>query len=1627
MSTPKTDIETGIVSTPETSLETITGIKTVTVSTSETGIETGIVSTPETGTETGATPKTGVEIEQRVTKGTAHRFEASTEGDSNQPTTHTKEDKKKHQDDMLCKLGLNDYYPSRITLSSVLQIGKDSITDEPIQSLKKLPWRFIKRLMMVNVTTGISELMGDRDHNVQESNTINPLDLLTALFLCSDSFLQQEMMLKMSMCQFAVPLLLPNCSSNQCTLMLWAMRDTVKKFRPHSLTDSKGFVEDSIVSTPMPMVSFVRLGDCSLSKSQILNKVLSNPQQYHDFFTHRDMECGDIPRRISNGLVEIAWYLPCGKKNLDIFPEPVAVANLRGDITSFDKQFSFLCHISSAVFVIFDSSTDRECHLLKYHGAKLFLVENCSEKTQNNNDAQKNLASALKLKQHQIILKNKRINEANFVKKLHSTMKDVIANHPQNMTLEGTSHTAHNLGIAVDEDCTKCQKAKRSAEEITFGIKDVVKYKEDQLPLQGKPCRDLAKIEKEECRLRKAGDQPIEAYKTNLQTEKQKLRQKQISYKITEAMQCFITAISNESKEERSYFLKWLRMNLDATARSKLSGLRDKYKLIFCNFSENKDIISALDEKISNSSLGVEHFMREMGQLYEASCFLPVNNESHEGFHRLPSLGADLLLDGIPLELVDGDASNIPIKWVTSVLTELHKKVMQKSRVRVVTVLGVQATGKSTLLNTMFGVQFAVSSGRCTRGAFMILIRVKDELIKELNCEFILVIDTEGLKCPELAQLKDSYEHDNELATLVVGLSDITVINIAMENSTEMKDVLQIVVHAFLRMKEVGKHPKCHFVHQNVADVSADDKNMRDRKVLLEQLNEVTVVASRMEKHNIDRKFTDIMEYDLKKNNWYIPGLWHGTPPMAPVNTGYSETVYEFKKSLIEVLKSYKDQKSCGHVLEFLEWVQSLWKAVKYENFIFSFQNSLVAEAYNNLCVEYGKWEWDFQKHMYQWLVNAETRISNATNQPLNLDEFLSSLINKASKELTSQEETTQKKLTKYYEINDGRANLVERYKATFERSISTVKMEIENSLTNKLTAAIDFQKGMKKVHEINLKHKAMLDEEVMKLLLKCRERNDDLSEEKLKEEFENMWEMTVATFNSKGLEEQNIVLNVNSQLRKKLERHAGFVNMVLNETTDLTTVGNAQFNVTDEHFSCAGLQGSVPDHVKGEAHTKSQSVIQHCKEFILEKQGCEADYHETYTRELLEMIEDKLRDFEELQTTAQFEVDLKLHICGFAAREFQKMHKDFIAANDPRKHLENSKLPYSCDFIDLYHKKDQCKQKAEKFTKRCLEPAVRDYVIKTLGMDIVDEMLTGAHSLKYSTRSAFQHSLLKELLEKKDFAKYVEYIHDYENFVKTWIFDCICEQFSKEGIFSELEVKRLKTVRKKIEAAIVKESNSKNGSKTILENVCSTLNSDIVIPTDDLGLQFIKDNENTNEFIEHLLYYVGTMKPPLSAQECDVKNILKTLTFQPQDELFKRVFGCGKQCPFCKVPCEAGGKDHSEHHASVHRPQGLATNRYVTHKKLNENVCTSDVYSERKFKNSDTKGELHPFKDYRKFYPEWYIAPDPSLTASDYWKYVLTTFNKEFAVEYKSQPADVPKEWTNITKQQALRSLKGI
>ncbi|CAI5689302.1 unnamed protein product [Oreochromis niloticus] len=1555
-----------------------------------------------------------------------------------------------HMESLLKDLGLDQHYTVKLSLSKILEVDEKTITDLPAKCKSDLPWYFLKKLMMGNVTARNVKYKSLCDSNCEDQSVstklnledlidssktgvmLNPLDVIAALFLCSDGFLKQEIALKMSMCQFSVPLLLPNCDTNQCTLMLWAMRDIVKKYRPQSLSESKGFIEERIVLSELPMISFVRLGECSLSKSEILNKLLSNSQQYHDTFVHRNMECGDSPRRISNGLTEITWYLPCGNTNIDIFSQPVAVANLRGDIESFETQYSFLCQTSAAVFVFFDD-LDSECSLLtnQHHKAQIFLVGNYERKNFSLETLQK-VATFLGLTKNNIIIKTKMKNDADFVKILRKTVSNVVENLQIKMSIEQMADIAHELGILVDEDSPECQTAKTNAEAITAEIQDIHRFKEDQLQRQGEIWKEVTRLEKEEYRLRKVGSKNIEDYKSELQLQKKELRKRQNSYDMSTAMKCFINAISSQGTE-RFYFLKWMRMNLDNLSRIKLSELREKYKEK-CKNSENKEEIKEIDRQISNSSLGTEHFLREMGQIYEASLSLPQTDPANQQLQHLPKLCAELLLDGFPLELVDGDASNIPLRWVSDVLSQLSDLVSPNRKIRVVTVLGVQSTGKSTLLNTMFGVQFAVSSGRCTRGAFMLLIKINEDMKKVLNCDFMLIIDTEGLKSPELAQLDNSYEHDNELATLVVGLSDVTIVNVAMENSTEMKDILQIVVHAFLRMKEVGKKPKCQFVHQNVSDVSAHEKNLRDRKLLLEQLNEMTQAAARMEKKEENKSFTDVMEYSPDTGNWYIPGLWNGNPPMAPVSVGYSEAVYELKKNIIQLLGNCES--SANDIMEFKEWMTSLWTAVKHENFIFSFRNSLVADAYMRLCTEFNKWEWEFKKEMYTWVTNAETRIYNfgkvaVKSESSDMREFLTCLKSEASTVLSTWETGLLENLTQYFQQTECHVYLVEGYREEFSNSAKSLRREMERSVFNQLTAAAEIRGGMAEIDKIKKNHTQEIEKAVCVLIDKCRKKKVKMKDKKLEKEFDKMWSETLEKLSFSEQKTTNVFTSVSHYLRMNLSYRGSYACELLSQKS-LQDCGKEPFiytsaNILDRAKHAMGRVAkwfNIDNHIMA-VQKLADSIIDVCSQFVSETMKRKNNYTDTYIQEILHMIDEKLQSNQDVQTDIKFEVSLKQHICGFAAREFQKMHEDFIQTNDPYRCLIKNKEKFRDDFKDIFNKTDQCQKKAEEFTNKCLKPAVEDFISHFLGADIIDEMLTCE---QFSTRMSFQYSILLDLLSKDDFKNYVSYINSYEKYVKTWIHNKIVEHFSTVSKISEFEDRHLNSCIKSINDAINKAKNEKSDElKTFIEDICKELGDKLVISQDALGAFMILNNAVKEQFADLLTVSVADMGNSLRIEfkKSNFKRKIEHLNMKPHSELFTRVIGCGKQCPFCAVPCEAGGGAHNEHFASLHRPQGLGAYRFVRTKKLDTEICSSLVISDAQFGSSFTNDNYHPYKCYKEIYPDWNIPPDVSLEASDYWKYVMAKYNNDFASEYYAKPADIPAAWKNITKQQATESLK--
>ncbi|CAF1664040.1 unnamed protein product [Rotaria magnacalcarata] len=78
----------------------------------------------------------------------------------------------------------------------------------------------------------------------------------------------------------------------------------------------------------------------------------------------------------------------------------------------------------------------------------------------------------------------------------------------------------------------------------------------------------------------------------------------------------------------------------------------------------------------------------------------------------------DVISTGTPFEIIDGDNFYYPSKFLEKVMAP-----MQGVKFFIISIIGPQNSGKSTLLNYMFGTLFDVRDGRCTRGELRFFIQ----------------------------------------------------------------------------------------------------------------------------------------------------------------------------------------------------------------------------------------------------------------------------------------------------------------------------------------------------------------------------------------------------------------------------------------------------------------------------------------------------------------------------------------------------------------------------------------------------------------------------------------------------------------------------------------------------------------------------------------------------------------------------------------------------------------------------------------------------------------------------------------------------------------------------------------
>uniref|UniRef100_H3CFD2 Si:dkey-217f16.1 n=1 Tax=Tetraodon nigroviridis TaxID=99883 RepID=H3CFD2_TETNG len=803
---------------------------------------------------------------------------------------------------LLGRLCLEEKFRGKLTPADFLKI-LPPLKQEADTCEKDVALRFLQKLMLLDYTARYLPIRADspdpgQPHLLPQSTTgeaeqdcfdaffsdsvrgeskqpsVHPMDIQMAVLHCSDSFLKQNLTTKLSQCQYALPLLVPDPVTVDIQCPMWTFRQIKKTWKTKGTPDHPDKV--TLKSMPIcnartPMVVFFRLGSLSLSKSQLINNLIN---ERHNTFYHRDCKGSTTARHLMEGVAEICWYCPAGKPN-DAFTDLTAFCNLHGDAEHLETQRNILTDKSSVTVVLISARTGSNKNviqdLMKSPKPLIFLI--LEEKS-----------NAVKFSKGKYKIGLKDRGQANVSEELKRILQHILAGAPGSFQLESM---AAATGIRSDEEDEACKKGKAVAEKLMGLLKDtdVSAIKEKFLLCQGELWKQWCDTNKKQYRLR---DQ-AEMEKSEKQQKLTEIRENQRKRFCGGLVNVFVEGISSLKASEKEFYLKWTQISLDELTLKENKDQPEQLKT-------KQQQLEEISKKLQSATFGLEHIYREMAQVYEAHASLheqPLAGQPD--WSQYPKLVAELMISGHPVELMDGDAGHVPITWISRLLDEVREKLGDK-RVFVLSVLGIQSSGKSTMLNAMFGLQFAVSAGRCTKGAFMQLLNVSEEKAV-LQFDYVLVVDTEGLRSQELAG-ESTLHRDNELATFVIGLGDMTLINIFGENPSEMQDVLQIVVQAFMRMKKVRLSPRCVFVHQNVTDVAAAERNMEGKRRLQERLDKMAQLAAEEEGFDA-QSFSKVISFNVHEDVKYFAQLWEGSPPMAPPNPGYSESIQDLKDFII--------------------------------------------------------------------------------------------------------------------------------------------------------------------------------------------------------------------------------------------------------------------------------------------------------------------------------------------------------------------------------------------------------------------------------------------------------------------------------------------------------------------------------------------------------------------------------------------------------------------------------------------------------------------------------------------------------------------------------------------------------
>ena len=578
------------------------------------------------------------------------------------------------------------------------------------------------------------------------------------------------------------------------------------------------------------------------------------------------------------------------------------------------------------------------------------------------------------------------------------------------------------------------------------------------------------------------------------------------------------------------------------------------------------------------------------------------------------------------------------------------------------------------------------------------------------------------------------------------------------------------------------------------------------------------------------------------------------------------------------------------------------------------------------------------------------------------------------------------------------------------------------------------------------------------------KERFKELSETEISEHFHFKWPGWLKKFQTKSEDtnsKQNVFVAFRTELYKCFPSHIDFLNEELLDNP-LEMYEEYQFI----HFMAIATKDDLVFNEEKNTFDKKEclstvssrltDIVNDVRTYIQARFG--EEFHSGQASHIVKLVRHFSQEMDEQKENTGFTLGHKFLIafavkvskCAF--NDIMKNVRHFQKENDPLAEIRKRKNDFLKLFMNTYQNIAK-EHSAAEWLASDIATWLHLVVSTKIGPLIVNAVLADESS-GFDSKHSFMNRILTEIGENRNFQNYRYYNDAQESFfrkeIQRYVESAMNAIASLEQHKSKLEVlieKELESYLSPIKAGFEQLSKATTfiglndyfaKLKRQLDAQSSDQTSEIGMLCDAGNISFASTLEISNfkNFTQLILSKWSTISSrTMSMFKCSAEgkqtsiysNLLFVSGTDPVDILAEQVLGCMARCHFCKAPCKYTFKSHAgEHSALQHRPNGVIGFKSKKTNKLATHNCQSAVGSNMSFKNKDTGDAFVPFKQYRDYYPDWDIAPDRNMDTELFWKWFMVAFHDDLVSAFDANPADIPKEWENISWEEARKNLCG-